>query len=107
VKPGAETIRDVIARYVEKCATSEGKSVLLIWSIDREGNFVPQDEGLRLHQDSVEFIDTDGTQTCLPFSRIARIEIDEDDTQPILPTTRIEIGDDSGKVVQFPKKREH
>ncbi len=81
VQPDVETIRDVIARLVEKCATSNGRSVLVVWSIDRpEESFVPRGEGFQLHQDSVEFIDTDGTLTVLPFSRIARIEIDEDDT---------------------------
>lgn len=73
-----ESFRDVIARHVKECAASNGKRVLVLWSIDREENFVPQNEGLRLHQDSLEFIDTDGTRTVLPFSRIARIEIDED-----------------------------
>ena len=96
----------MIARYVEKCATSKGKSVLVVWSIDRAENFVPQYEGLCLHPDSVEFIDTDGTPTVLPFSRVARIEIDEDDTHPRLPPPRIEIEDGTGKVVQFPKNRE-
>lgn len=105
MKLSVETIRDVIARYVEQCAKSNGKRVLVVWSIDREENFVPQYEGLRLHQDSVEFIDADGTPTVLPFSRIARVEIDEDDTEPVSATGRIEDG--TGKVVQFPKNREN
>ena len=45
-----------------------------------EESLVPRGEGFQLHQDSVEFIDTDGTLTGLPFSRIARSDIDEDDT---------------------------
>ena len=78
MKPDAETIRDVIARFVARCASS-GKSVLVVWSKDRKNPFVPQEEGLRLHQDSIEFVDEDGTPTALPYSSIARIELDEDD----------------------------
>jgi hypothetical protein len=81
VQSDVEPIRDVVARLIERCATSDGRSVLVVWSIDSEESFVPQQEGLQLHQDSLEFTDTDGTPTVLPFSRIARIEIDEDDTR--------------------------
>jgi hypothetical protein len=104
VKLSSETIRDVIARCLETCATSNGKSVLVVWSIDREENFVPEYEGLRLHHDSLEFIDTDGTPTVLPFSRIARIEIDIEYTDPRLPPPEIKIEDGTGKVVRFRKK---
>jgi hypothetical protein len=104
VKLSSETIRDVIARCVETCATSKRKSVLVLWSIDREENFVPEDEGLCLHQDSIEFIDTDGTPTVLPLSRIARIEIDIEDSKPVLPTPGTENKDAASKVVQFRKK---
>lgn len=106
MKPDAETIRDVILRFVEKCATREDKSVLVLWSKDREENFVPQEGGLRLHQDSVEFIDTDGTPTVLPFSSIARIEIDENDTHVESPLPSSEIDGSTCNVVKFPKNRE-
>lgn len=104
MKLSAETIRDVISRCAETCATSKGKSVLVLWSIDREENFVPEYDGLRLHQDSIEFIDADGTPTVLPLSRIARIEIDIEDTKPVSPTPRTKNKDGASKVVQFRKK---
>jgi hypothetical protein len=66
-----ETIPEVISRL----ARSTG--ILVLYSIDLPTErFVPQ-EDVRLHRDSVEFIDNDGAHVVLPFSRIARIEIEE------------------------------
>jgi hypothetical protein len=94
VKLSPETIRDVLTWHVEDC-NSNGKSIVVLWPIDRildkdgvEEPLVPLYEGLLLHQDSVEFVDSNGTLTVLPFSRIARIEIDIEDAEPASPTPR-------------------
>jgi hypothetical protein len=72
VTSDSETIRDVISRAVQS------KGILVLYPIDQPTErFVPG-EDVRLHQDSVEFIDADGTQVVLPFSRIAKIEIEQD-----------------------------
>jgi hypothetical protein len=105
VKPNVETMRDAVARVIAEYAAGDHKSVLVMWAKDREENFVPQEKGLQLHQDTVEFIDTDGAPTVLPFSMIARIEIHEGDTYPETRPPRIGVEDGAGEVVQFPKKR--
>ena len=64
---------------------------------------MPEHEGLRLHQDTFEFIDADGTYTVLPFSSIARIEIDE---EFVLPVPKIQDDDGTTKVVRFRAKHQ-
>jgi len=104
MKPGNDTIRDMISRFIKACTTSDGKRVLVFWSKDRADNFVPQDGSLRLHVDSVEFIDEDGTHTVLSFSSIARIEIDEDDLTGEVPSPKIDFSNFGPNVVPLPRK---
>jgi hypothetical protein len=65
--------------------------------MDRRERYVPREEGLRLGQDSIEFIDTDGTKEVLLFSQnCERRNRDEDDTERVLATQ-----EDPGRVLQF------
>lgn len=71
VTSDAESISEVILR------AAQSAGILVIYSIDNPTEaFVPEGD-LRLHLDSVEFVDTDGAHLILPFSRIARIQIEE------------------------------
>lgn len=71
VTSDGESISDVIIR------AAQSAGVLVLYPIDDPTEcFVPEGD-MRLHLDSVEFVDTNGAHVILPFSRIARIQIEE------------------------------
>jgi hypothetical protein len=75
-----EAIGKMIAKSAERCTASDGKLLLVMFTRDDNQCFLPLlEKGLRVHQDSVEFVDSADGELTLPFSRIARIEIDNKD----------------------------
>ncbi|WP_439399449.1 hypothetical protein ACRQ5Q_18880 [Bradyrhizobium sp. PMVTL-01] len=105
-EPVPESIREVLARLIQKCAASAGKCVLVLTAKEREDTFVPKEDGLLLHQDSLEFIDADGAHTVLPFASIALIEVDEDDEvyeENVVPKADAH----TGEVIRFPRRSEN
>ena len=101
-----ETIEELITRSAARCATSNGKLLLVLWTKDSNECFLPLiDKGLQLHHGTVEFTDSDDGLMTLPFSRIGKVEIDNEENWQF-PTAKFRNEPGADNVRRFRKPSE-